>query len=76
MIERSESRVLELRSQLRALSPQRTLDRGYSIAQLPDGSVLRSEKDAEAGTALLLTLADGKIDATITGSSAPARADR
>ncbi|MDQ1577455.1 MAG: exodeoxyribonuclease large subunit, partial [Microbacteriaceae bacterium] len=76
MIERSEGRVLELRSQLRALSPQRTLDRGYSIAQLPDGSVLRSEKDAKAGTALLLTLADGKIDATITGSSAPARADR
>jgi exodeoxyribonuclease VII large subunit len=74
MIERSESRVLELRSQLRALSPQRTLDRGYSIAQLPDGSVLRSEKDAKVGTALLLTLADGKIGATISGSSTPARA--
>jgi exodeoxyribonuclease VII large subunit len=74
MIERSEGRVVELRSQLRALSPQRTLDRGYAIAQLPDGAVLRSEKDAKVGTALLLTLADGKIDTTITGSSTPARA--
>ena len=31
---------------LRALSPQRTLDRGYAIAQLPSGAALRSAKDA------------------------------
>ena len=68
MLERSHTRVGELRSQLRALSPQRTLDRGYAIAQLPDGSVLRSAAAAAVGTPLLLTLADGKTSATVTDS--------
>ncbi|MCU1556822.1 MAG: exodeoxyribonuclease large subunit [Microbacteriaceae bacterium] len=75
MLERSHTRVVELRSQLRALSPQRTLDRGYAIAQLPDGTVLRSEKDARTGTPLLLTLADGTAGATVTAKpAAPGRA--
>lgn len=69
-IERSSTRIIELRAQLRALSPQRTLDRGYSIAQLPDGTVLRKEKDATVGTPLLLTLADGRINTTVDGPSA------
>ncbi len=70
-IERSHTRLVELRSQLRALSPQRTLDRGYAIAQLPDGSVLRSERQAVEGTPLLLTLADGSAPATVTGAGRP-----
>ncbi len=65
-LERSHSTVLDLRSQLRALSPQRTLDRGYAIAQLPGGAVLRSSVDAVPGTPLLLTLADGSASATVT----------
>ena len=66
LLERSHTRVLDLRSQLRALSPQRTLDRGYAIAQLPGGAVLRSSADAVVGTPLLLTLADGSASATVT----------
>ena len=66
LLERSHSGVLDLRSQLRALSPQRTLDRGYAIAQLPGGAVLRSSADAFPGTLLLLTLADGSASATVT----------
>ena len=72
LIERSQTSVLDLRSQLRALSPQRTLDRGYAIAQLPGGAVLRSSADAVPGTPLLLTLADGAASATVT---APPDAD-
>ena len=72
LIERSQTSVLDLRSQLRALSPQRTLDRGYAIAQLPGGAVLRSSADAVPGTPLLLTLADGTASATVT---APPDAD-
>jgi exodeoxyribonuclease VII large subunit len=64
-LERSHRVIVDLRSQLRALSPQRTLDRGYSIAQLPNGSVLRSQRDAAPGTPLLLTLADGKVSTTV-----------
>ena len=68
LIERSQTSVLDLRSQLRALSPQRTLDRGYAIAQLPGGAVLRSSADAVPGTPLLLTLADGAASATVTAA--------
>lgn len=69
LLERSHARVVELRAQLRALSPQRTLDRGYAIAQLPSGAVLRSSADAIPGTPLLLTLADGTADATVSAAS-------
>ncbi|TFD68806.1 exodeoxyribonuclease VII large subunit [Cryobacterium ruanii] len=61
IVERAGAAVLELRSQLRALSPQGTLDRGYAIAQLSDGHVLRRAGDAPAGTELLLTLASGTV---------------
>ena len=65
MIDRSSARIGELAGQLRALSPQRTLDRGYAIAQLPSGAALRSAKDAPGGTPLLLTLADGRVSTTV-----------
>jgi exodeoxyribonuclease VII large subunit len=68
LVERSHSRVADLRSQLRALSPQRTLDRGYAIAQLPDGRAVRSTADAPVGTPLLLTVADGKVGSSVTSS--------
>lgn len=59
------ARIAELRSQLRALSPQRTLERGYAIAQLPNGTALRAAGDAPAGTRLRLTLADGRVAAIV-----------
>ena len=67
VIERAATRTGELRAQLRALSPQATLDRGYAIAQLPHGHVLRDAKDAPAGTPLLLTVAVGTLDAVSEG---------
>ncbi|MCW4386453.1 exodeoxyribonuclease VII large subunit [Salinibacterium sp. SYSU T00001] len=67
-IERSRASVGELRSQLRALSPQATLERGYGIAQLPDGAVLRDAADAPEGTPLLLTLAAGSLTAMTTAA--------
>jgi exodeoxyribonuclease VII large subunit len=69
-IEKAHAGVTELTAQLRALSPERTLQRGYAIAQLPDGTALRSRADAPDGTALLLTVADGKISTTVTGQPA------
>ncbi len=67
-LDRASARIGELTGHLRALSPQRTLDRGYAIAQLPSGAALRSAADAPAGTPLLLTLADGRVDAISEGS--------
>ncbi|MET0976064.1 MAG: exodeoxyribonuclease VII large subunit, partial [Leifsonia sp.] len=69
-VERAETTTTELAARLRALSPQATLDRGYAIAQLPDGHVLRRADQAPAGTALVLTLADGSVGAASTGPAA------
>jgi exodeoxyribonuclease VII large subunit len=69
VIERSLTRVGELSSQLRALSPQGTLERGYSIAQLPSGEALRDAADAPAGTRLLLTLSAGRVSSTVDAPS-------
>jgi len=68
IVEKSLAQVGELRGHLRALSPQRTLDRGYAIAQLPSGEALRSAADAPAGTRLLLTLAAGSLSSTVNES--------
>ncbi len=65
VLERSHTRVGELTAQLRALSPQRTLARGYAIAQLPDGRAVRAVSEAPAGTELTLTVSDGRISATV-----------
>ncbi len=64
-IERSHRGVADLTGQLRALSPRRTLERGYAIAQLPDGTALRDASSAPAGTPLLLTVAVGTVSATV-----------
>jgi exodeoxyribonuclease VII large subunit len=62
-IDRESIRTAELRGQLRALSPQGTLDRGYAIAQLGGGAVLRSPSEAPDGTALTITVAGGSLTA-------------
>lgn len=65
VLERAHLEIDERRSQLRALSPQRTLDRGYAIAQANDGSVLRSAASAAPGARVLLTLADGRLTTVV-----------
>ncbi|MDP3208896.1 MAG: exodeoxyribonuclease VII large subunit [Rhodoglobus sp.] len=65
VLERGHTQIGDLTAQLRALSPQRTLARGYSIAQLPDGRAIRLVADAPAGTPLTLTVSDGRISTTV-----------
>ena len=64
-VERAERGLAELTGQLRALSPKRTLERGYAIAQGSDGHVLRGVADAVAGSPVLLTLRDGSVSTTV-----------
>ncbi|MDQ4137765.1 MAG: exodeoxyribonuclease VII large subunit, partial [Actinomycetota bacterium] len=64
-LERAQSTVSELAAHLRGLSPQRTLDRGYAIAQLPDGTALRDPVEAPPGTPLRLTVAAGALTTTV-----------
>lgn len=58
----------ELGGKLQALSPLRVLDRGYSVARLPDGRVLGSVANARPGQELRITLRDGEIEARVTDS--------
>ena len=60
-------RISDARGQLRALSPLRTLERGYAIALTDAGSAVRSAADAPAGATLRIQLADGRIGATSAG---------
>jgi exodeoxyribonuclease VII large subunit len=64
-LERAGQRVVELRSQLRTLSPRATLERGYAIARLESGAVLRTTTDAANGDRLRLTLVDGELTTTV-----------
>ncbi len=62
--------LAEARARLGALSPQATLERGYAIAQLTEadgalGAVLRDPADAPAGARIRLSLAGGRLAATI-----------
>ena len=67
LLERAHGDGEERRGQLRALSPQRTLDRGYAIVQTPTGAVVRSAAAVAAGEPLVLTLADGRLAARVEG---------
>lgn len=66
-VERAGQRVIELRAHLRTLSPKATLERGYAIARLDSGEVLRRADEATAGDRVRLTLAEGELAATVEG---------
>ena len=55
---------------LRALSPLATLARGYAIAHLDGGVIVRDASQAPAGTALTVTVARGAIAARSEGELA------
>ena len=58
--------LTHVRARVRALSPQATLDRGYSVVQLEDGSIARDAKSLKIGQKLRLRLAAGETNATVT----------
>ncbi len=57
----------ELRASLRALSPGATLERGYAIAHLADGVIVRDAAQAAAGSAVTVTVARGSFAARSEG---------
>jgi exodeoxyribonuclease VII large subunit len=71
-LDMARAEALGLRAQLRSLSPQQTLDRGYAIALTKTKKLVRSTADAPAGTELSLMLADGRLTATSTGTETDA----
>ena len=54
---------------MRALSPQATLDRGYSVVQLTTGEIARDAKGLKPGDLLRLRFAKGESNAIVTANS-------
>ncbi|KGM13902.1 exodeoxyribonuclease VII large subunit [Cellulomonas bogoriensis] len=52
-----------LAAQVRALSPAATLERGYSVVQRPDGTVVHDADDVPGGERLRIRVARGEIAA-------------
>jgi exodeoxyribonuclease VII large subunit len=65
-LDRASDDVSHLLARVRTLSPRATLERGYAVIQLADGSVLRSTEQAGDGDPLSIRLTDGRIDATVS----------
>jgi exodeoxyribonuclease VII large subunit len=54
-------------TQLEALSPLRVLERGYALVYGPNGKLLRSASEVDAGDGVTAQLAQGRVHATVTG---------
>lgn len=59
---------------LRAHDPERTLERGYALAETPDGEPLTSAAAAAAAERFSLRFSDGRIDARTTADLGSAAA--
>lgn len=58
-------RYVELAAKLDAMSPLKVLTRGYSMTILPDGTVVRSVKQASIGDRITVSLSDGALIASV-----------
>jgi exodeoxyribonuclease VII large subunit len=63
-IKLAKEELKQIKARVRALSPQSTLDRGYSVVQLTDGQIVTDPKKLKAGDELRLRLAKGETKAT------------
>jgi exodeoxyribonuclease VII large subunit len=63
-LERADSDIQGKKQMLRSLSPQSTLDRGYSVVRDAAGHVIAEASKVKSGTALKIRLAKGEIEAT------------
>ena len=65
ILEIEKKELKGVRDHLRSLSPQSTMDRGYAVVQLEDGSIVRDASKAKAGTRLRIRVAKGETSATV-----------
>ena len=62
----AQEELQQVTARVRALSPQATLDRGYAVVQLADGSIARESDALKDGEKLRIRLAKGETSATVT----------
>lgn len=66
VVNMAHEELLQISARVRSLSPQATLDRGYAVVQLLDGSIARDPKSLKVGEKLRLRLALGEIGAVVS----------
>ena len=66
---RAYDEVAHIAARVRTLSPQATLDRGYSVVQKKNGSIVTDPASLAAGEEIRLRLAKGVAIATASGQS-------
>ena len=64
-VERERASLDGRRDALHALGPQATLDRGYAVARLGDGTVVRDPSQAPPGTSLEVIVARGTMETRV-----------
>lgn len=68
VVDLAREELLHIYARVRSLSPQSTLDRGYSVVQRGDGSIARDPKVLSQGERLRIRLALGEIGAVVETS--------
>lgn len=68
-LHRARDHVGHLASQVRALSPQSTLERGYAVVQHPDGRVVVDQADLEPDGLLRVRVARGDFGVRTVGTT-------
>jgi exodeoxyribonuclease VII large subunit len=64
LLDAARSEIDHVRARVRTLSPQATLERGYAVVQLADGSVVRDPRDATGR--LRVRVALGEFEARVS----------
>jgi exodeoxyribonuclease VII large subunit len=62
-----QASLMGLEAQLRALSPEQTLSRGYAIVRTAKGQVVRSSQELKLGQVVEINLAKGAATAQVQG---------
>jgi exodeoxyribonuclease VII large subunit len=65
-LERATDHVHRLAAQLRTLSPQNTLDRGYAIVRDEAGNIISTVGAVTRGDSLSIHVADGTVSTTVS----------
>ena len=61
-----KSQFAMLAGKLDVLSPLKSLERGYSVARKPDGGIVSSTEQVNAGDNIEICLKNGKLDCNVT----------
>jgi len=68
-LERESDRIGHLHAQVRALSPQSTLDRGYAVVSHPDGRIVRTRDEVAPEELLRVLVAQGDFGVRVVGAT-------